>query len=361
MKDPRCNLRNQVHYPLTELLFMVISAVVSGTNDWDEIALFGKEKLHWLRKFFPYSNGTPCDTTLSRLFAKIDPDAFSQHFSEWIISLSDLTKGKVIAIDGKTMRGSYDKTNAKSALHIVSAFICEQELCMGQLITEEKSNEITAIPELLDLLTLEGAIITIDAMGCQRKIAKKIAKKEADYILQVKNNQKTLLEQIEKVFEITSIRDTHSCQDLDHDRIEQRRCEVITDLTHLDECEGWHGLKTLIRIKASRFHKSSGKTEQCTRYYISSRVDSAQAFNEYIRSHWAIENKLHWSLDVTFREDQSRKRVGNSAVNFGLITKIALTLVNNCELKKGVKKVSKKNKRLNAALSDSFREHLLQI
>jgi len=202
MEDPRSNSRNQVHYPLNEIFFLVISAVVSNMNDWDEIALFGKEKIDWLRKFFPYENGTPHDTTLSRFFAKIDPQNFGHHFGEWTKSLHQVSDGKVVSIDGKTMRGSSDKANNKAALHIVSAFASEQELCLGQLATDQKSNEITAIPELLDLITLEGCIITIDAMGCQKAIAKQIVKGNADYILQVKNNQKGLLEQIEKVFEI---------------------------------------------------------------------------------------------------------------------------------------------------------------
>lgn len=188
MEDPRCNIRNQIHYPLDEILFLIISAVVSGMDDWDEIALFGKEKAQWLGKFFSYENGTPCDTTLSRLFAKIDPENFGKYFSEWISSLNNITEGSVVAIDGKTMRGSADKVNNKAALHIVSAFACEQELCMGQLATDAKSNEITAIPQLLDLITLEGCIVTIDAMGCQKAIAKKIRERKADYILQVKKN-----------------------------------------------------------------------------------------------------------------------------------------------------------------------------
>jgi predicted transposase YbfD/YdcC len=362
MEDPRSNIRNQIHYPLAEILFSVISAVVSGMDDWDEIALFGKEKIDWLGKFFFYKNGTPCDTTLSRLFSKIEPDNFGKHFTEWISSLSDMTKGQVVAIDEKTIRGSVDKANNSAALHIVSAFVCEQELCMGQLATDAKSNEITAIPELLDLITLEGCIVTIDAMGCQKAIAKKIRKREADYILRVKNNQKELLEQVEKVFEITKIADSHTSNTLDHGRIEQRTCEIITDLKHLDDCSGWVDLKTLVRISSSRIDKQSGKMEKNARYYISSRIDTAECFNTNIRSHWAIENKLHWSLDVTFKEDQSRKRVGNSAANFNIIAKMAMTLINNCTARKSAfKKISKKHKRSKAAISDKFREQLLTI
>jgi len=361
MEDPRCNLRNQVRHRLDEILFLIISAVISGANDWDEIAAFGEVKLDWLRKFYPFENQTPCDTTLGRLFAKIDPEVFGHYFGEWIKTLSEVTEGSVVAIDGKTIRGSYKQSDKKSALHIVSAFACKQQLCLGQTAVSEKSNEITAIPELLDLLTLEGCIVTIDAMGCQKAIAKKIRKRKADYVLQVKKNQKGLLEQIEKVFEITSIIDKHTSHTLDHGRIENRTCDLITDLNHLDDCKDWKDLSTLVRIQSTRLDKQSGKEEKSTRYYISSRNDGAQAFNNYIRSHWAIENKLHWNLDVTFREDDSRKRVGNSAANFNIISKIAMTMINNNQTRKSPSKIlSKKLKRSRAALSDSFREEVLK-
>ena len=361
MEDPRSNLRNQVRYQLDEILFLVISAVVSGANDWDEIALFGQAKVDWLRKFFAYEAGTPCDTTLSRLFAKIDPISFNQYFSEWINTLHQVTDGKLVAFDGKTMRGSYTDSDKKSALHIVSAFACDQQLCLGQLTVDQKSNEITAIPEMLDLLTLEGCIVTIDAMGCQKAIARKIRKADADYILQVKNNQKTTLEQVEKVFGLTQVNDLHTTHSLGHGRIEQRTCEVIEDLTHLDDCEEWKDLTTLIRIRSVRTHKQTGQEEKSTRYYITSRSDSAENFNRYIRSHWAIENKLHWALDVTFNEDKSRKRVGNSAANFNIISKMAMTMINKTDARKSPSKIlSKKNKRNKAAYSDKFREQILK-
>lgn len=361
MEDPRCNLRNQVRYQFEEMLFLIISAVISGANDWDEIADFGEEKLDWLQKFFPFENGTPCDTTLSRLFAKIDPQAFNRYFAEWVNTLSALTEGAVVAIDGKTMRGSYQESDKKSALHIVTAFASEQQLSLGQMAVAQKSNEITAIPQLLDLLTLEGCVVTIDAMGCQKVIAQKIRQRKADYVLQVKNNQKVLLEQLEKVFEITSVADKHTSYTLDHGRIEERTCQVIADLTHLDDCGGWKDLNTLVRIQSIRIDKSSGRQERSTRYYISSRSDSAEAFNGYVRSHWGIENKLHWNLDVIFKEDGSRKRIGNSAVNFNIISKIAMTMINHCQAQKSPsKKLSKKLKRNRAAYSDDFREKVLK-
>ncbi len=248
MEDPRCNIRNQVRYQLDEIFFLVISAVVSGATDWIEIALFGKEKMDWLRKFFPFEDGSPCDTTLSRLFAKIDPIAFNHYFAEWINTLHKVTDGAVVAIDGKTARGAYEKTDKKSPLHIITAFACEQQLCLGQMSTQEKSNEITAIPQLLDLLTLEGCIVTIDAMGCQKAIVEKIRERKADYVLQVKKNQQGLLEQIERAFEITQVADKDTTYTLDHGRAETRTCELITDLTYLDECREWKDLNSVIRI-----------------------------------------------------------------------------------------------------------------
>lgn len=356
MEDPRCDLRNQVDYSLPELLFLVISAVISGMNTWHDIAMFADQKQDWLRTHFPYKNKMPWPSTLSRLFARLNSEAFGQYFIEWVGSLSELTQGEVVAIDGKTMRGSYDKTDDKAAIHMVSAFVSHQNLCLGQLATQEKSNEITAIPKLLDLLTLKGCTVTIDAMGCQREIAKKVLQKEADYILQVKNNQKGLLDQVKKLFVITKLEDTHTQHHLDHGRMERRTCALISDLTHLDGYQNWPDIKTIIRIEAERTEKSTGKKQNSSRYYISNKKALAATFNQDIRAHWGIENKLHWSLDVSFKEDGSRKRKGHSAANFALFSKIALNLIKNCP-----DKISKNNKRLKALLNDSFREKLLGI
>lgn len=356
MEDPRCDLRNQVDYPLNEVLFLVISAVVSGINTWKGVSLFGKNKLDWLRKFFPYENGAPVPSTLGRLFVQLDNEKFAKCFIEWIAALNDLPTGKVIAVDGKRMRGSYDKADQKAAIHMVSAFVSEQGLCLGQLATDEKSNEITAIPELLDMLTLQGCIITTDAMGCQRPISEKILEKEADYILQVKSNQQGLLDQIEKVFKITAPSSCDTQHDMGHGRIETRTCRVIDNLRFFDDYKDWPGLKALVEIKAERIDKQTGKSESSVRYYISSKKDLATAFNKNIRSHWGIENKLHWVLDVNFKEDMSRKRKGKSAENFGVITKIALNLLAQCP-----DKLSKNSKRIQAMLSDQYRETLLGI
>ncbi len=356
MKDPRTNRYNCLKYPFEEILFLVISAALCGRTTWTGVESFAKGQLQWLRKFFPFQNGYPSHDTLGRIFSLLDNDQFGTFFIQWVAQLTEITNGEVIAIDGKRMRGSYDKTNGKSAIHMVTAYATDQCLSLGQLACEQKSNEITIIPQLLDLITLKGCVVTTDAMGCQKAIAQKVIEKEADYILQVKENQKGLLEQIEKVFNITQIADKGQSLNIDHGRVEERTCEVITDLTHLDDVEDWVELNTIVRIKAIRINKKSGKREDNTRYYISSKKDSAKAFNKNIRSHWHIENKLHWVLDVTFNEDKLRKRKGHSAANFGLISKIALTLI-----EKGKGKKSRANTIEDIMFDNSFREKVLGI
>jgi len=357
VEDPRPNTSNNVKYPLEELMFLVISATVSGLDEWKQIAAFGKMKLEWLRKFFPYQEGIPWAGTLGRVFAQLDNHAFELAFIDWVSNLSKITKGQVVAIDGKRMCGSYDKADEKAAIHIVSAYATDQGVCLGQQATDAKSNEITTIPALLDLLTLEGCTVTIDAMGCQRDISQKILDKKADYILQVKNNQKALMEQVEKVFNIAAVSSQHTNNNIDHGRIEQRTCRTINDLTFFDDYKDWPGLKSLVQIKATRVDKFTGKKESSIRYYISSKIADASTFNHDIRAHWAIENKVHWVLDVTFGEDKSRKRKGDSAKNASLVSKIALALIEQHQ----DGKATRPEKRLNALLNDAYREKILKI
>ncbi len=356
MNDGRTTYRGNLKHELVDILFLVISAAVCGLNDWVEIELFGKGQLPWLRKFFPFRNGVPSHDTLGRVFSKLDTEEFSRCFSLWVNELGKHTSGELIAIDGKRMRGSYDKSDGKSALHIVSAYATEQRLCLQQVATDEKSNEITAIPKLLEMLSLEGCTVSIDAMGCQRAISEKIITKEADYILGVKNNQKGLYEQIEKVFGITATDSQDDTHEMGHGRFEQRKCSVISDLTHFDDYKDWPGIKSLVRIESSRTNRQSGKEEQQTRYYISSKLASAKIFNGQIREHWHIENKLHWVLDVDFQEDKSRKRKGHSAINFNMIAKIALGLIEGQDPKK-----PRSQKRTIAAFDPNYREKLLRI
>ena len=357
LKDPRRVTKGNFKYPLTEIFFLVISAVVSGTEDWQGIAMFGEEKIDWLRKFLPYKKGTPSHDVLGDLFARIDIQNFESVFVKWINSISEITNGTIISIDGKTIRGSGDSNTPNSAIHIVSAYATNQMLCFGQTVVNKKENEITAIPELLDMLAIKGGIITIDAMGCQKKIAKQIIEKEADYVLMVKGNQQELKEQIEKLFGYyKNSCDENEIIDCGHGRIENRKCEMIGDLRFLDDKEQWTGLQSIIKISSKRYIKKKGTETSEIRYYITSLRPNSESLNQIIRSHWGIENKLHWRLDVIFNEDKSFKKKDNSAPNFNIISKIAMTLID----REKTAKSSMKKKRLKAAWNDNYREKILK-
>jgi predicted transposase YbfD/YdcC len=341
-------------YPLNEILFLSISALVCGLNNWQATVIFGEQKIEWLRAYFPYKHGIPSPDTLERVFSAIDPKQFEQCFRNWVNEISSLTEGEVIAIDGKTIRGSYDKYSETKAKHIVSAYATEAHLCLGQQVTDQKSNEITAIPELLNVLSVKGCLVTIDAMGCQREIASKIRSKNADYLLAVKDNQKDLSEQINKVFGLTAISSMDTQINSEHGRVETRKCSLISDLTFLDGKEKWLDLNTIVRIETERFNKTTSKTNREERYYISSGNFTAKRFNTKVRSHWTIENNLHWMLDVSFGEDSSRRRKNNHAINFNIMAKTALTL-----LKHSAQKIPISHKKHNAILNDEYREKIL--
>lgn len=356
MNDPRRTNKGNHKYPLNEILLLVISAVISGADGWTSIETFGKTKLAWLQQFFPYNEGIPSDDVLGKLFARLKAKEFTNCFTQWVNSISDLNESEVIPIDGKTIRNSNDDSSCKSAIHLVSAYACENMVCLGQEAVNEKSNEITAIPRLLDMLTITGCIVTIDAMGCQKKIAEKIIKKDADYILMVKDNQKNLKEQIEETFETQKGKNINTTTDFGHGRIETRTCSVINDLDLLDKRKDWKGLKSIIRITSERIIKKTQKESIEQRYYITSLDADAVKINKAVRSHWSIENNLHWNLDVLFKEDASLKKKGDSPINFNIITKIALTLI---EREKSTK-MSKNSKRLKAALDDKYRMKILK-
>lgn len=341
-------------YPLYEILFLSISAMICGINDWPGIVIFGNRKIGWLRKFFPYKNGVPSHDTLERVFSMLDSDHFEQCFRDWINSISKLTLGEVVAIDGKCMRGSYDHLKGIKAGHVVSAYATHSHLCLGQQLTDSKSNEITAIPELLDALAIKGCMVSIDAMGCQKDIAVKIRDKQADYLLAVKLNQKGLHEQIEKVFDLTEIASKNTDINVGHGRVETRICSVINDLTFLDGKECWPDLRAITRIESERYNKTDGKTNNEIRYYISNAGYNAESFNQRIKSHWAVENNLHWMLDISFGEDGSRRRKGNHAINFNILAKTALTLI-----KQNPEKIPVSHKKRNAILDDEYRENIL--
>jgi predicted transposase YbfD/YdcC len=356
LKDPRRTHKGNFYYPLQEILFLTITAVISGADGWVSISQFGETKLSWLRNYFPYKNGIPSHDVLGDLFAQIDHKEFTHCFSNWTASISNFTNGEVVAIDGKSIRKSNSQLTGKSAIHVVSAYAAGNRLCLGQQVVDQKSNEITAIPELLKILDIKGCIVTIDAMGCQKKIAADIIKKKADYLLMVKGNQKELKQQVKKMFSIGGITDTNTHLDTGHGRVESRTCDVIDDLCFMDEKEQWKGLKSIVRVKSERYNKQTGKTSEQKRYYISSLSANAEKMNKTVRQHWSIENNLHWELDVIFKEDNSLKKKGNSPKNFNVILKMAMTLLNNEKLGK----LSKPSKRLKAALDDNFRDEILK-
>ena len=354
LPDPRRSNKGNYIYPLNELLFLTIAGVISGMDGWTAISNFGKIKLDWLRLHFPFEAGIPSHDVLGGLFARIDPNKFNECFIEWINTLSEITKGEVIAFDGKTIRNSDEKKTGKSALHVVSAYATTNRVCLGQYCVDQKSNEITAIPKLLDLLVIKDSIVTIDAMGCQKKIAKKIKEKEADYLLMVKGNHKFLKQQVEATFKQQTKIQTDKNHDLGHGRIEIRTCQVTEDLSFIKNIAEWKGIKSLVKVTSERTDKQRGKYSKEVRYYISSLTANANRFNQIVRQHWRVENNLHWVLDVVFKEDQSLKKKGYSALNFNMINKVALTLIDKDESKK-----SKILKRQSAALDDNYRAKLL--
>lgn len=365
VQDPRVDRKKL--YPLIEVLFLTTSAVLSGFEDWDEIVDFGEEKLAWLRKYLPYENGIPSHDTINRVVSLIDYRLFEECFINWATMSIELPQGTVISIDGKKLRGSATKKEqqtphsqgGKSATHLVHAWCHEFQLCLAQYKIDSKSNEITAIPVILDFLEISGCIITLDAMGCQKTIAEKIIIKEADYIMGLKDNQAALNLAVFTAFQEHDKQAEGSKshqKDKNHGREEFRLCRVLPAALLPDwaQVADWNGLKSVIEIQSQRTILSTGVVENETRYYISSLEVDAPTFNQLIRSHWNVENQLHWSLDVIFGEDQSRKRIRNAAQNFSTIRKIALNL-----LKAQSEKISINRKRNKCALSDQYREKTL--
>ncbi|MCB9303826.1 MAG: ISAs1 family transposase [Lewinellaceae bacterium] len=304
-------------YTLGEILFLTLSAVISGFTEWEEIADFGEEKLGWLRGFYLYENGTPSHDTINRVVSLLDYRAFEEHFIRWATQDIKLPDGTVINVDGKKLRGSASKKEqqtphsegGKGAVHLVQAWCNELQLCLGQYKTEDKSNEITAIPALLEWLDVRGCIITIDAMGCQKVIAQQIIKQEADYVLGLKNNHSKLLEDVKGLFEQAGIITEQELQlemepehlqeqtSRGHGRLEKRVCRILPAYLLGEEFQlEWAGLQSIVEITAHRYVMASGQFSLERRYYISSLNSGATEFNQIVRSHWAIENNLHWSL-----------------------------------------------------------------
>ena len=279
-----------------------------------------------MKSFLQLPHGIPSHDTFNRVFQALDPAELEKSFLGWVRSLTRLTAGEVVAIDGKNLRGTA-KAGGKPIVHMVSAWASANNLVLGQRKTDAKSNEITAIPVLLKALELSGTMVTIDAIGCQKAIAQQIVTQQADYVLAVKENQPSLLADIKDSFRMLTADSVDEQIDCGHGRVERRHCSVLADLSLLDHAAEWAGLRSLVRVQAERYHKATGKTERETRYYISSLKPDATKLNAAIRQHWGIENKLHWVLDVAFGEDLSRKRAGHAAENFSLLNRIALNLL----------------------------------
>lgn len=359
--DPR--VEGRCDYPLLEVITIAICATLAGAEGWTDMEIFGKSKEAWLKQFLKLEKGIPSHDTFGDVFGMIDGDEFQHSFVRWVEGVFTVTHGEVVAIDGKTARRSHDKAIGKDAIHMVSAWASANGIVLGQRKVDDKSNEITAIPELLDLLSITGCIVTIDAMGCQKKIAQKIRDKQADYVLAVKANQGKLHQDIRDWF---AYAEKTAFKDIDHDyhkqvtkghgRLEIRECWVIADpvaFEYIRHYEGWADLTAIVCLKRER--RIADNIQQETAYYITSLAGGAQRLLTATRCHWSIENSLHWVMDVTFREDESRIRKDNSAQNMVVLRHIALNI-----LKKDNSKGSLKQKRYKATLDDTFLLNLLE-
>jgi len=357
LTDPR---RREVIYPLINVVVIAVCAVICGADDFVAIARFGTTKREWLARFLNLESGIPSHDRFNAIFAAIKPAEFEKCLLSWITALHEVTGGQVIAIDGKTLRRSFDAANSKAAIHMVSAWATANHISLGQVVVHAKSNEITAIPKLLEMLELSGAMVTIDAMGCQTEIARQIVDAGADYCLAVKDNQPTLHQGIIDFFEkhleddFAGIRMRHHLtEEKGHGREDTRHYMICPVPEDLPDRARWTGLKAIgVAITDTQ---RDGKEVSEIRCYILSRFVAARRFAEAVRSHWGIENSLHWQLDVTFQEDQCRIRQGHADANFSILRRTALSLLKNeTTLKVGIK-----NKRLTAGWDDSYLEKVL--
>jgi len=353
IEDPRKWIN--VQHKLLDIIVISIVAVICGAEGWEEIEDFAISKTSFFRSILELPYGIPSHDTIRRVFMLLAPESFEQCFKAWTDSLVKRQEG-VVAFDGKTLRDSHDRCKGKLPIHMVSAWSAANGIVLGQIAVGEKSNEITAIPKLIEILDIKGLIVTIDAMGTQTKIAEAIKGKGADYILALKGNQGYLKELVVSGFQNRKSDLFYQTIEKDHGRIEIRKCSVINQIEWMDEeKDRWRDLKSIIKIDSVREIQNK-KTEE-TRYYISSLNKGAELISKSIREHWGIENKLHWSLDVTFREDESRKRAGKTAKNFTIVRRIALNLLRTCD----DLKISLKRKRLKAGWDEKYLRNILKI
>lgn len=356
LNDPRKSTWLQLH-ELRDILIIAICATIGGADSFEDIAAFGRAKLDWFKKFLNLRNGIPSHDTFNRVFERLDSKNFKDCFLSWVNAICKLTVGEIVAIDGKTIRGS--RSSSEKPLHIVSAWANENQMVLGQLATDEKSNEITAIPKLLEMLELKGCIVTIDAMGCQKEIAKKITEKEADYVLGLKGNQGTMHDDVKMQFEgaaeaMLTQKTADYFEDVsgDHGRIETRKYWITSDIDWLSNKDAWQGLKSVGIVQSTREVGDKVSTER--RYFLTSLDADAKLFAKAVRGHWGVENSLHWSLDVTFKEDACKVK-GNAAQNLSHLRHIALNL-----LKSDTSKGSIRGKRLKAGWDNDFLGKILK-
>lgn len=359
--DPRIE-RSKLH-SLHDIMAIAICGMICGADDWVSIEEFGLAKESWFRTFLGLPNGIPSHDTFGRVFAALDPNAFAEFFAGWVRDVAELTDGEVVAIDGKTVRRSFDRANSRSAIHMVNAWATQSGLSLGQVAADEKSNEITAVPKLLDMLQLKGCIVTLDAMGCQKEIAGRIVAKGADYVLQVKGNQPQLHMELEAYFAealkhdfVGVPHDVHETIERGHGRVETRRTYCTDDLSALTTAFEWPGLRSIAMRELVR--ERDGKKSVERHYNISSlRGNDASKISRASRDHWGVENNLHWVLDIAFREDESRARMKNAAQNLSTLRQLALNLLKS----EKTAKIGVKNKRLKAGWDEPYLLRVLGV